>query len=188
MPAKASGEAIKQIHYLTAALKAPRITRPRPGWAARPATSAGPTRTTWRLSWNGKSVPQRLRRPATHPRRRVRSRQDPGGLRLRRPTRHPAADRSTGLRGVLERGQQRRAARATWNRQDQPGHRAGHRRGPHRTACPVRHRHRLGHPPQRGASAAASLYLLKITIRRTSTAPVGSARTFSRDRCALRYS
>ena len=93
--------------------------------------------------------PQRLRRPATHPRRRVPGPQDPRRLRLGPPTRRPSTGRRARLRGVPDRSPQRRAARPTRHRQDPPRHRARHHRRPPRPPGPVRHRHRLGHPPHR---------------------------------------
>ncbi|MBO0820123.1 MAG: ATP-binding protein, partial [Nocardiopsaceae bacterium] len=52
----------------------------------------------------GSVGPQRLRRPAAHPRRRVPRPQDPRGLRLRRPARHPPADRRPRFRRLPHPG------------------------------------------------------------------------------------
>ena len=46
MAGKSTPESIKQIHYLAATLKAPRITENAQRLPTRPATPAGPTRTT----------------------------------------------------------------------------------------------------------------------------------------------
>jgi hypothetical protein len=48
-------EALKQIHYLAAALKAPRLRKLRPGWQAKLETRDGPMRTTSPRSWNARS-------------------------------------------------------------------------------------------------------------------------------------
>lgn len=95
----ASTEAVKQITYLAAALKAPRITEAAArhadqardaGWTHEDYLAAVLERTSVRS--------QRLRRPAADLRRRVRCGQDAGGLRLRRSTRGPSADRCTRIR------------------------------------------------------------------------------------------
>ena len=100
----------------------------------------GPTRTTSRPTSTRSQCPQRLRRPPTDPRSRIRCHRDPGGLRLRRPTRRAPKCRGVGL--VLDRGPQRDLARPTRQRADTPGHRPGRRRRLARTPTPVRDRDR----------------------------------------------
>ncbi len=55
-----AGEALKQLTYLAAALKAPRITEAAArlaDWPTTPATPAGPTRSTSPQSWTARSQP-----------------------------------------------------------------------------------------------------------------------------------
>jgi hypothetical protein len=54
-----AAEAHKQLTYLASALKAPRIAEAA-GRLADHAREAGPRRTTWPPSWNGKSRPAML--------------------------------------------------------------------------------------------------------------------------------
>ena len=50
-------DAVKQIHYLAASFKAPRIPRPPPGSPTKPAMPAGPMRTTSPRCSNARSPP-----------------------------------------------------------------------------------------------------------------------------------
>lgn len=84
----ATNETLKQLTYLAAALKAPRITEAATRLADHAVTPAGPTRSTSPRSSTGKSPPATPRAPTTHPRRRLSRPQDDRGVRLRRP---PAA-------------------------------------------------------------------------------------------------
>lgn len=53
----AAGDALKQLTYLAAALKAPRITEAAARLADHAGTPAGPTRSTSPRSWTVKSPP-----------------------------------------------------------------------------------------------------------------------------------
>ena len=94
-----TGEAVKQIHYLAAALKAPRITEAAARLADQ-ARDAGWTHEDYLAAVLEREVSARNASgaAAAHPRRRVPGPQDPRGLRLRRPTRHPPTGRRARLR------------------------------------------------------------------------------------------
>ena len=100
MTAADTSDALKQLRYLAAALKAPRITEAAARLADQ-ARDAGWTHEDYLAAVLEREVsPQRLWRPAADPGRRVSRPQDPRGLRVRRPARRPAADRRAGLRRV----------------------------------------------------------------------------------------
>ena len=147
----ATTEVVKQITYLAAALKAPRITEAAARLADQ-ARDAGWTHEDYLAAVLEREVSARN---ASGAQLRIRAAgfpgsEDVGGLRLRRPTSSTSPSRSTRIRRVPDRGPQRRPPRPTRNREDTPGHRAGSRGRPPRTPGAVRDRDRLGHPAHRG--------------------------------------
>jgi len=144
-------ESVKQLHYLAAALKAPRITEAASRLAEQ-ARDAG-----WSFEDYLAAVLERevSARNASGAQLRIRAagfptRKDPRGLRVGHPTQHPKRRRRPGLGRVPHRGTQRRPARPTRHREDASRHSIGDRRGPPRTPGALRDRNRLGHPPHRG--------------------------------------
>lgn len=146
----AATEAVKQITYLAAALKAPRITEAATRLADQ-ARDANWTHEDYLAAVLAREVSARNSSGA-----RLRIRAAGFGavktledFRLRCPTRSTPTDRRTRIRRVPHRSPQRRPPRTTRHRQNPPGHRSVSRRRPTRTPRPVRHRDRLGHPPHR---------------------------------------
>ena len=145
-----AAEAVKQIHYLAAALKAPRITEAAARLADQ-ARDAGWTHEDYLAAVLEREVSARnasgaeLRiRAAGFPARKTLEDFD---LDAQPAVRQP--DRRARLRRVPDRGPQRRAARPARHRQDPPRHRARRHRRPPRPPGAVRDRDRLGHPPHR---------------------------------------
>ena len=170
MAAKAKSdatEALKQLTYLAGALKAPRITEAA-GRLADHARDAGWTHEEYLAAVLDREV---AARNASGAQLRIRA----AGFGSRKTIEEfdwdaqPAVRQQVACPGVgwvPHRSPQRRAARPAGHRQDPPGHRPGHRCRPPRTSGSVRHRHRVGHPPDRrpprrpatpGAGSAAAL-------------------------------
>jgi hypothetical protein len=122
MPGKATTDTVRHIHYLAAALKSPPDHRDHgPAGGPGPRRRLDPRGLPRHSPRAGSICPQRLRRPAAHPRRRVRPSHDHRGLRPRRPTRVAHPDRGPGLQGGPGRSPQHGSARSAGHRQDPPG-------------------------------------------------------------------
>src|SRR5215469_4140859 len=139
-----SDDTMKQLRYLAAALKAPRITQAAQRLADQ-ARDAGWTHEDYLAAVLEREVSARN---ASGAQLRIRA----AGF----PARRPPADRLARLRRLPHRSPQHRATRTARNRQNAPGDLPRNHRGPARPPGPVRHRHRLGHkahrrPPTRPA-------------------------------------
>jgi hypothetical protein len=163
----ASTEAVKQITYLAAALKAPRITEAAARLADH-ARDAGWTHEDYLAAVLEREV---AARNASGAQLRIRAagfdaRQDPRRLRLRPPTRRPQPRSALASGGYLTEHRNVVLLGPPGHRQDPPGHRPGRRRRTARTPRPVRHRHRLGRPPDRRPHRAGRLPTELTRLRR----------------------
>jgi hypothetical protein len=119
----AGPDAVKQIHYLAAALKAPRITEAAARLADQ-ARDAGWTHEDYLAAVLEREVSARNASgvPSCGSAGRVPARKTLEDFDWDAPTRRPATSRRAGLRGVPDRGPQRRAPRPARHRQNPPRH------------------------------------------------------------------
>ena len=150
MTLETTPETVKQISYLAAALKAPRITEAATRLADH-ARDAGRIYEDYLAAVLEREVP-----PAMSPEQRSASAppaSPPGNderLRLGLPVRDPTPDWLARLRRVYQRGQHRRPVRPSLNGENTSCHLTRKRRGPAWVSRALCHRDALDHPTHRG--------------------------------------